>query len=375
MKKVLAILLCVAMVTAIALTGCGGGDGGSSSDSGSGSANTAKENAGNVAAVLNPALGDKSFCDSCWAGLNEIKDKYGVDVDYFEAKDDQTKIIPALTEYAESGNYGIIVAGGNRNVEPTQAVIEAFPNQKFFYYDASIQDSENGPYSNAFSMVYKQNEGSYLVGWLAGKLTQSGTIATFGAAENDVIWDFIYGYLEGAQAARDDIKVITTFVGDWSNVTKAKDLANDAMSQGADVLFHVAGGAGAGMFEAIAENGDGKVWGIGVDSDQYAEYAEDKPEIASRILTSMIKNVGNSLVWAYDKVVEGSLEWGENVSLGIAEDAVGPAESGPFLELDQSLLDEYEQVKEDVASGKIVVGTAYGKTSEEQQAFANSFRP
>ncbi len=375
MKKVLAILLCVAMVTAIALTGCGGGDGGSSSDSGSGSASTAKENAGNVAAVLNPALGDKSFCDSCWAGLNEIKDKYGVDVDYFEAKDDQTKIIPALTEYAESGNYGIIVAGGNRNVEPTQAVIEAFPNQKFFYYDASIQDSENGPYSNAFSMVYKQNEGSYLVGWLAGKLTQSGTIATFGAAENDVIWDFIYGYLEGAQAARDDIKVITTFVGDWSNVTKAKDLANDAMSQGADVLFHVAGGAGAGMFEAIAENGDGKVWGIGVDSDQYAEYAEDKPEIASRILTSMIKNVGNSLVWAYDKVVEGSLEWGENVSLGIAEDAVGPAESGPFLELDQSLLDEYEQVKEDVASGKITVGTAYGKTSEEQQAFANSFRP
>ena len=375
MKKVLAILLCVAMVTAIALTGCGGGDGGSSSDSGSGSASTAKENAGNVAAVLNPALGDKSFCDSCWAGLNEIKDKYGVDVDYFEAKDDQTKIIPALTEYAESGNYGIIVAGGNRNVEPTQAVIEAFPNQKFFYYDASIQDSENGPYSNAFSMVYKQNEGSYLVGWLAGKLTQSGTIATFGAAENDVIWDFIYGYLEGAQAARDDIKVITTFVGDWSNVTKAKDLANDAMSQGADVLFHVAGGAGAGMFEAIAENGDGKVWGIGVDSDQYAEYAEDKPEIASRILTSMIKNVGNSLVWAYDKVVEGNLEWGENVSLGIAEDAVGPAESGPFLELDQSLLDEYEQVKEDVASGKIVVGTAYGKTSEEQQEFANSFRP
>ena len=137
----------------------------------------------------------------------------------------------------------------------------------------------------------------------------------------------------------------------------------------------MAGGAGAGMFESIAENGDGKVWGIGVDSDQYAEYAEDKPEIASRILTSMIKNVGNSLVWAYDKVVEGSLEWGENVSLGIAEDAVGPAESGPFLELDQSLLDEYEQVKEDVASGKIVVGTAYGKTSEEQQAFANSFRP
>ena len=261
MKKVLAILLCVAMVTAIALTGCGGGDGG------------------------------------------------------------------------------------------------------------SIQDSENGPYSNAFSMVYKQNEGSYLVGWLAGKLTQSGTIATFGAAENDVIWDFIYGYLEGAQAARDDIKVITTFVGDWSNVTKAKDLANDAMSQGADVLFHVAGGAGAGMFEAIAENGDGKVWGIGVDSDQYAEYAEDKPEIASRILTSMIKNVGNSLVWAYDKVVEGNLEWGENVSLGIAEDAVGPAESGPFLELDQSLLDEYEQVKEDVASGEITVNlTHHGQEEPGREA-------
>ena len=194
--------------------------------------------------------------------------------------------------------------------------------------------------------------------------------------EVDVIWDFIYGYLEGAKAARDDIKVITTFVGSREDVAKAKDLANDAISQGADMLFQVAGGAGAGVFEAIAESDKSGIWGIGVDSDQYAEYeAAGKPEIANIILTSMIKNVGNSLVWAYDKEVEGTLEWGTNVSLGIAEDAVGPAESGAFLELDESLLEEYAQVKEDVASGKVTVGTAFGHTLEEQQEFANTFRP
>ena len=72
--------------------------------------------------------------------------------------------------------------------------------------------------------------------------------------------------------------------------------------------------------------------------------------------------------------MEGTLEWGTNVSLGIAEDAVGPAESGAFLELDESLLEEYAQVKEDVASGKVTVGTAFGHTLEEQREFANSFR-
>ena len=65
----------------------------------------------------------------------------------------------------------------------------------------------------------------------------------------------------------------------------------------------------------------------------------------------------------------GTLEWGTNTSLGISEDAVGPAESGPFLELDQALLDEYAQIKQDVADGKIKVGTAFGKTTAEQQAF------
>lgn len=373
-KKILALLLCTVILTAIVLAGCGGGDGGTSSGSDSTSGNTG--NAGNVATLLTTALGDKSFDDSCWRGLNEIKEKYGVDITYFEMKQDLTKGIPALTEFAESGKYGLIVSGTYNNVENAQAVIEAFPNQKFIHYDASIQDGGNGPYANAFSIQYKQNEGSYLVGWLSGKITKTGILAQLGMSEIDVIWDFIYGYLEGAKAARDDIRVITSFIGDGENVAKAKELANDAMSQGADILFHIAGGAGAGMFEAIAENGGGKVWGIGVDSDQYAEYeAAGKSEIAGIILTSMIKNVGNSLVWAYDKEVEGTLEWGTNVTLGISEDAVGPAESGAFLELDESLLEEYAQVKEDVASGKVTVGTAFGHTLEEQQEFANTFRP
>ncbi len=373
-KKILALLLCTVILTSIVLAGCGGGDGGTSSSSDSTSGNTG--NAGNVATLLTTALGDKSFDDSCWRGLNEIKEKYGVDITYFEMKQDLTKGIPALTEFAESGKYGLIVSGTYNNVENAQAVIEAFPNQKFIHYDASIQDGGNGPYANAFSIQYKQNEGSYLVGWLSGKITKTGILAQLGMSEIDVIWDFIYGYLEGAKAARDDIRVITSFIGDGENVAKAKELANDAMSQGADILFHIAGGAGAGMFEAIAENGGGKVWGIGVDSDQYAEYeAAGKSEIAGIILTSMIKNVGNSLVWAYDKEVEGTLEWGTNVTLGISEDAVGPAESGAFLELDESLLEEYAQVKEDVASGKVTVGTAFGHTLEEQQEFANTFRP
>ncbi len=370
MKKVLAIILCIAMVAAIALTGCGGGDSGSGSGSGEESTG-----AGNVATVITSALGDKSFSDSCWKGIQEIGKKYGVETAYVEMKQDQTKAVPFLTEYAEAGTWDLIISGTQSTTENAQEVIEMFPNQKFIHYDDSLMDGPNGAYANAFSIEYLQNEGSYLVGWLAGKLTQTGTVAVLGASEIDVIWDFIYGYLEGAKYAKDDIKVVTSFVGDWETVSKAKDLANDAMSQNADILFHVAGGAGAGMFEAIAESGKTGVWGIGVDSDQYAEYEEDKPEIANIILTSMVKNVGNSLVWAYEQIVAGTLEWGTNAVLGIAEDAVGPAESGNFLNLDKALMDEYNQVKQDVIDGKITVGTAFGHTLEEQKAFADSFRP
>ena len=209
-------------------------------------------NAGNVAAVITTALGDNSLSDSCWTGLNALKDKYGIEIDCYEMNQDQTKAIPALTKYAESGNYNIIVSGTYSTVESAQAVIEMFPNQKFIHYDASVQTGDS-PHANAFSMEYKQNEGAYLVGWLAGKLTQTGTIASLGAAEIDVIWDSIYGYLEGAKFAKEDVEAITSFVGDWEDVGKAKDLANDAMGQGADILFHIADGAGAGMFEAIAE--------------------------------------------------------------------------------------------------------------------------
>ena len=175
---------------------------------------------------------------------------------------------------------------------------------------------------------------------------------------------------------RNDIKVLTSFVGSKEDVVKAKDLANDAMLLNADVLFQVAAGAGAGVFEAILESGRKNIWAIGVDSDQYAQYKEDgNMDTANIILTSMVKDIGNSLIWAYDKEVAGTLEWGTNTTVGVAEDAVGPAESGPFLQLDKDLLDEYTQIKADVASGKTVVSTAFGHSLEEQRAFANSFRP
>ena len=373
MKRVLTVGVCIAMIAAIALTGCGSGK--DASGTGSGSAVPDDKNAGNVAAVITTALGDNSLSDSCWTGLNALKDKYGIEIDCYEMNQDQTKAIPALTKYAESGNYNIIVSGTYSTVESAQAVIEMFPNQKFIHYDASVQTGDS-PHANAFSMEYKQNEGAYLVGWLAGKLTQTGMIAALGAAEIDVIWDSIYGYLEGAKFAKEDVKAITSFVGDWEDVGKAKDLANDAMGQGADILFHIADGAGAGMFEAIAESGKTGVWGIGTDSDQYAEYeAAGNMDIANIILTSMVKNIGNSLVWAYEREVAGTLDWGTHARLGIAEDAVGPAESGGFLSLNQALLDEYKQIKQDVADGKIKVSTAFGHSAEEQAAFANFFRP
>lgn len=375
MKKILAIILCIAMVAAIALTGCGGG---SSSSSSSSSSTSKNDKAGNVATVITSALGDKSFSDSCWKGMNKIKDTYGVEIAYFEMKQDQTKAIPALTDYAESGKYDIIISGTYSTVENTQAVIKDFPNQKFIHYDANIQatkDNANNSFANAYSMSYLQNEGSYLVGFIASKATKTGVIAELGGGQIDVIYDFMYGFLEGAKYGKSDIKVVSSFIGDWENINKAKDLAKDAMGKKADVLFHIAGGAGQGMFEACAEKGD--VWGIGVDADQWSEYNDaKKTDIANIILTSMIKDVGTTIFDAYVKNLDGKLAWGKHESLGVKENAVGPAETGNYSKVvTGDVKTQYEAMKKDVIDGKIKIGSAFGKTQDEQNALLNSFRP
>jgi basic membrane protein A len=178
-----------------------------------------------------------------------------------------------------------------------------------------------------------------------------------GGQEIPVILDFMVGYEQGAKDTNPDIQVIRQFADSWNDPAKGKELTKAQYSQGADIVFQIAGGTGQGVFEAAAEDGH---YALGVDSDQALIVEEADPAQAARILTSMMKNVDNSLFRALDLHIKGELPYGQVESLGIAEGGVGLARNKFYDENTpdevKAILDEAEQK---VVSGEITVETAF----------------
>ncbi len=182
-------------------------------------------------------------------------------------------------------------------------------------------------------------------------------IGSIGGQEIPVILDFMVGYEQGAKDTNPDIQVIRQFAGSWNDPAKGKELAKAQYSQGADIVFQIAGGTGQGVFEAATE--DGK-YAIGVDSDQALIIEEANPDQAARILTSMMKNVDNSIFRGVQKHLDGTLPYGTAESLGIAEGGVGLARNKFY---DQSTPDEVKALvdaaEQKITAGEITVATAF----------------
>lgn len=309
-----------------------------------------------VVNLLNGVQGDKSFFDSAVRGVTQAKDEFDLEVKTIEAGIDPAKWQPALEDAAANEEYDILIVGTYQMSEFLQLVAPKYPDKKFIIYDVSV-DYTACDCKNVYSITYKQNEGSYLAGVYAGLMTQSGIIGAVGAQDIPVINDFLVGYEQGAKDARADTQVIIQYAGGWNDPAKGKELALAMYQQGADVVFNVAGGTGVGIFQAAEEVGK---YAIGVDSDQATIVAETDPDQAKFIVTSMMKNVDNSLYRALKMYIEGTLPFGTAESLGGAEGGVGLAKNKFY---DESTSDEVkakiDQAEKDLAEGKITVDTVF----------------
>ena len=241
-------------------------------------------------------------------------------------------------------------------------------------FDDSMDESEI-PDNVAF-IFYAQNEGSYMVGQLAAGMTESGVVAVNVGMDNPVISDFVTGFINGVQDYDPNVKVVKASVGSWTEPAKMKELClTQARDQNADVFYQVAGGSGTGLFEACVETGN---WAIGVDSDQYAYYKDsENPELADVILTSMLKNVGDSLVAFFEQVEAGDDVWGKVNHLGLKDNAVGYVDNEFFQEnVPQEVRDKMAESKEKIASGELEVQSYYDFADEsEYQALLDSVAP
>lgn len=360
-RKLLSLLTIFAIAVLMAACGgsAGGGDTAAEGDSGGG------EEPLKVIFLVNGVLGDKSFFDSAQRGLDRAEAELGVQTKTIETEPENTALWEAtLIDAAENEDYDIFIVGTFQMSQFLQEVAPKYPDKKFIIFDAPV-DYENCECDNVYSVLYKQNEGSYLAGVYAAAMTTQNldgmnpepVIGSIGGQEIPVILDFMVGYEQGARDTNPDIQVIRQFADSWDDPAKGKELAKAQYSQGADIIFQIAAGTGQGVFEAAAEDGH---YAIGVDSDQALIIEEADPDQAERILTSMMKNVDNSLFRAIDLHLKGELPYGQAEALGIAEGGVGLARNKYYDEMTpdavKAMIDEAE---ERILAGEVQVETAF----------------
>ena len=317
-----------------------------------------------IVLLINGTLGDKSFFDSAARGVKQAQDEFGLDVKIIEAGYDPAKWQPALEDAAANEDYDLMIMGNPEMAELLKEVAPRYPDKKFVIFDTTM-DYENceNQCSNVYSILYKQNEGSYLAGLYAGLMTQQemegmnpeGVVGVIGGQDIPIISDFIVGYQQGAKDAGLDPAsgVIVQYAGGWNDPAKGKEITKAMYQQGADIVFNVAGGTGVGIFQAAQED---RRFAIGVDSDQATVIAETDPEQADHILTSMLKNVDKSLYRAIKLFLEGSLPFGQTETLGVAEDGVGLAFNKFYDQhTPADVKARIEQAQKDLVAGKIVV--------------------
>lgn len=280
---------------------------------------------------------DKSFNEMAYTGAERFKEETGVEYVEFEISNDAQRE-QALRRFAERGHNPIVMAGFTW-VEYLNKVAPEYPDVDFTIIDDVVDQP------NVRSVTFKEQEGSYLVGILAAMASETGTVGFIGGMEVPLIGKFECGYVGGVKAADPDTTVIRNYTGDtpsaWNDPTKGAEIARTQMDQGADVIYHAAGGTGVGVLQAVADAGK---LGIGVDSNQNSLHP-------GHVLTSMVKKVDVAVYDSFMDAKNDEFTYGVQ-NVGLAEDAVGYS----LDEHNKSLItDEMKAAAED-AKAKIIAG-------------------
>ena len=363
MKRWMQVLALVAVLTLVAAS-CskneGGGGGGSESPSASPSGPAVS-----IGMVYDiGGRGDLSFNDSAAAGLDQAAQEFNIDVKELEPNQGGTNRAELLDLLASQGT-NLIIGVGFLFAETVCAAALKYPDVNFGDVDGFIDNTtckgaqDLTPTSNAASLLFAEEQGSFLVGAAAALKSTTGHLGFIGGVDVPLIHKFEAGFIAGAEQidpkVKIDVKYITQppdFAG-FNDPAKAKEIAASMYQGGADVVYHAAGGSGLGLFQAAKEYSDSSgthVWAIGVDSDQFLTAPA---ELQPFILTSMIKRVNVAVYDTIKSQVEGSFQGGI-ITFDLSKDGVGYATSGGFID---DIVPQLEELKQKIISGEITVPT------------------
>lgn len=281
---------------------------------------------------------DKSFNEGVFAGAEKFKAETGVEFRDFEPTND-AQIEQALRRFARDGHSPIIAVGFSQ-ATALQKVATEFPNLKFTIIDMVVD------LPNVQSIVFKEHEGSYLVGMLAAMASKSGKVGFVGGMDIPLIRKFACGYVQGVKAGKADAEIFQNMTGStpaaWNDPVKGGELAKSQIDRGADVVYHAAGGTGIGVLRAVADAGK---LGIGVDSNQNGLHP-------GKVLTSMLKRVDIAAYNSFRAAQDGSWKPGVSV-LGLKEEGIDWA----LDDNNRSLITPEMKAAADKAKAEIIAGT------------------
>lgn len=365
MKKRVALLLFAAMLAGM-LAGCGGKttppaeDGGEKDATANGEEETPESNiTGKFLYIITDNLGDMGFRDNGLRGVQNVCATYGCEYDVIELGGDKSTYENAFADACDSGQYRYIVTCSNGGM--SDLVFKygpQYPEMNFVTFDVGATTEVTA--ENVCAINYRQNEGAFLAGVLAASISENQKIGAWVFNEVPIGHDFVAGYVDGARAVNPDIDITVSYGSGAVNIGKTQEVTGTMFDAGIDTVFNIQGSTTSGAATACYDRGglDAGLSVIGVDSDQWNVYTTTDSTLkdaAATIITSMLKDVTYSLEYLFACIDDGSIQWGNLVSFGLAEKSVCLADNEHFDEVVSAdihaVLDEYS---EKVASGEIV---------------------
>ena len=333
----------LALATAV---GCGksaddSGDGGSS-----GGASASDKRAALV--IAQGGLGDGSYNDLADKGFKKGLSESGVSGRPIESNDVVAQAKPILDRATQSG-FGLVIDLEFSHLETLQKVAAANPDTQYAFLNAVAKGD------NVTSVVFSEQQSSYLAGLLAALMTtQKGNdkinpdkvIGVIGGAKSTGIDKFLVGFIQGAKDGDPSVKVLTSYANDFGDPSKGKQIADSMYDRGADIVYSVAGGTGAGVIEAAKERGR---YAIGVDDDQDGQ-------APGYVLTSALKRTDMGVEQVVKDFGDGSLAGGKTVTLGLED---GGVDLSPMKytkqDVPKDVQDRVAKARQDIIDGKIKV--------------------
>jgi basic membrane protein A len=329
---------------------------GGASESGSEGTTSSTDASGVRAAIVTDVggLGDQSFNDSANAGLERAISEMGAEGNVLESGT-PTDYVNNLTQLAQNG-FSPIFAVGFLMTDAVTEVSPQFPDQSFAIVDSVVDQP------NVASLTFREEQGSYLAGVVAGLMTQEDTeyttpddttVGFLGGLEGPLIKKFEAGYTAGVESVCPDCEVLVEYAGTtpdaFNDPAAGQEISLRLNDNGADIVYHASGATGAGLFEAA---NDRQFFAIGVDSDQAAL----NPGVP--ILTSMLKRVDNAVFQTIEAFANDEYPGGEIQTFGLAEEGIGLAPFGEFEDMvPAEVTDAVDQARQDIIDGNVEVPT------------------